>query len=305
MINERINILLPTYNGIRYLPKLLDSLLAQTCPELITSIRDDGSTDETYTFLCAWASGRAGVLLSRGERLGAAGGFLHLLQTSCPSCQYFAFCDQDDIWLPDKIERAIAALQACGPDEPAMYCSRIEYVDEQLRHLGYSRIPKRVEFSNALVQNMAAGCTIVLNRRARDLICERLPRKVLWHDWWCYLVVCAFGKVTYDEKPSIRYRLHANNHTGAQTSFLASVKSRIARFSAEQKGSRCFSNQALEFHRCFGDRLSAPYKRTLERFLSVRGSLRDRISYNVAMEVWRQTWLDTALLRALILIGRV
>lgn len=303
-MSGRVNILLPTYNGMAYLPALLKSLLSQSYPGILLSVRDDCSADGTLAHLSGWAAGQTNVSLAHGEKLGAMASFFHLLQAAERGADFFAFCDQDDVWLPEKVERAVAALREYGPDESVMYCSRIEYVDENLQHLGYSRIPKSPSFANALVENVATGCTMVLNRKARDLVCERLPRNAPPHDWWCYLVVSAFGRVIYDPRPSIKYRQHANNLTGGTASSWELFGRRRARFAKQRKGVRLLSDLAVEFNRCFGDRLNARDKKTLERFLSVRGSFWERVSYNAAMDVWRQSWVDTLLLRALILMGR-
>jgi len=144
----------------------------------------------------------------------------------------------------------------------------------------------------------------VLNRSARELVCEKLPEKALIHDWWCYLVVSAFGRVIYDERTSIRYRQHANNVTGGTPSPLELFGRRFRRFLSHEKGRPLVSDQAAEFKRCFGDRLSVHDRETLERFLCVRGGLKERIFYNAAMDVWRQSWVDTMILRAMILVGR-
>lgn len=230
--------------------------------------------------------------------------FFYLLRNAAHECEYYAFCDQDDVWLPDKVERAARALERCDRNTPALYCSRVEYVDESLRHLGFSRIPKRIGFANALVENVAAGCTMVINRKARNLICERLPQMTPPYDWWCYLVISALGKVFYDNKPSIRYRQHVMNVTGAASTRLELLRRRFDRFLQPSNGARLLSDQAVEFKRCFAELLSPQHMNVLERFLSVRGGLGDRISYNAAMDVWRQSRLDTLILRALILVGR-
>ncbi len=144
-----------------------------------------------------------------------------------------------------------------------MYCSRLEYVDESLRHLGYSRIPSRMGFSNALVENVATGCTIVLNRQARNLITQNFPRHALLHDWWSYLVISAFGKVDFDPRPAIKYRQHSNNRVGATTSHAESLKRRFERFVRQDGGARLLIDQAEDFHRCFGRILSTKNKANL------------------------------------------
>lgn len=299
-----MNVLLATYNGSKFLREQLDSIESQTWPVTRITVRDDGSTDGTVSLLEKWAAGRSGVCLLRGLRLGVTNNFFALLGNQDEDSEYFAFCDQDDVWLPEKIERAVLALREYAADEPLMYFSRVELVDESLKHLSFSRVPRRIGFANALVENIAIGCTVVLNRTARNLICERLPQWALLHDWWCYLAIGALGKVIFDETPGIKYRQHGNNQIGGTASRLESFKRRLERF-RQPGGSQQRSDQAEEFKRCFGGLLSAGHKAVLDRFLFVRGSIRERISYSTAMDVCRQSWLDAALLRVMILMGRV
>ena len=303
-MESRVNVLLATYNGIRYLREQLQSLETQTLPGARITVRDDGSTDGTETLIQEWAESRPNVHCMTGPRLGATNNFFALLDGCGDECDYFAFADQDDIWLPDKIERAVFSLGRCDTEGPAMYCSRVEYVDEGLRHIGYSRIPKKVDFTNALVENIVTGCTVVLNRSARNLIRKQVPQKTLMHDWWCYLVVSAFGRVVFDERPGIKYRQHAGNAIGGTPSRIELFRQGITRF-VGRPPRVSLSDQAIEFSRCFGDSLEQQKREILDRFLTVRGNLWARLYYNATMDVRRQSWIDTATLRTMILMGRV
>lgn len=300
----RVNVLLPVYNGVRYLCEQLQSIETQTLPVAQITVRDDGSTDGSDVLVREWAEGRPNVRWLQGPRLGAVNSFFALLESCGDECDYFAFADQDDVWLPDKIERAVVSLGRHGTEEPAMYCSRVEYVDESLGHIGYSRIPKKIDFTNALVENVATGCTVVLNRSARNLIRKRVPQKTLMHDWWCYLVVSALGRVVFDERPGIKYRQHAGNVIGGTSSRIELFRQGITRF-ARRPPRVSLSDQAIEFSRCFGDSLTQQKRRILDRFLTVRGNLWARLYYNATMDVRRQSWIDTATLRTMILMGRV
>jgi glycosyltransferase involved in cell wall biosynthesis len=300
-----VNVLLGVHNGSRFLSEQLQSLDNQSWPPLRITIRDDWSTDDSLLQVREWASSRPNVTVLSGPCLGAIQNFFTLLSQDDDQCDCFAFCDQDDVWLPDKLDRAVRAIRDYPPAEPVMYCSRVEFVDERLRHLGYSSIPKQPSFANALVQNIATGCTVVLNRTARDLIVSQLPRVTVMHDWWCYLVTSAFGSVHYDQRPTIKYRQHARNVTGGTSAPVQLFVRRVNRFLKRPWHSKLLSDQADEFRRCFGAFLSPQQKILLDRFLTVRGNLRNRLSYNLSMDVWRQTWLDTAILRMMIVIGRV
>jgi glycosyltransferase involved in cell wall biosynthesis len=303
-LQYRTNVLLATYNGARYLREQLQSIEAQTNPAARITVRDDGSTDGTDLLVQEWAEGRPNVRRLRGPRLGAANSFFALLDSCGDECDYFAFADQDDVWLPDKIERAVFSLARHRTDEPAMYCSRVEYVDESLGHISYSRTPKKLDFTNALVENIAIGCTVVLNRSARNLLCRRVPEKPLMHDWWCYLVVSALGKVVFDERPGIKYRQHAGNAVGGTASRIELIRQGITRFRRRSPSTTLLSDQAMELRRCFGENLTQQKRNILDRFLTVRGNLWARLRYNATMDVWRQSWIDTATLRAMILMGR-
>jgi glycosyltransferase involved in cell wall biosynthesis len=305
-MSDKVQILLPTYNGCRYLPELLGSVLAQTYSECLITIRDDSSTDGSYSFLADWARGKDNVQLSRGDRLGPADSFFTLLQDANWECEYFAFCDQDDVWRPEKIGNAVAMMRAADKNRPLLYCSRIEYVDSRLRHLGYSPRPRRISFSNALVENIATGCTMVINRAARELLIAkgRLPRYVIMYDVWCYLVISSLGEVIFDPGPSVLYRQHASNVLGGTPS-RRQVWSRRIRRLMRRPQSLGYMAQAREFQRCFGDLLSPGDKRILQDFLACGEDLWTRTGYALRMDVRRQTWSDNAVLRGLIVAGRM
>jgi glycosyltransferase involved in cell wall biosynthesis len=303
---EKVSILLSSFNGGPYLSEQLDSLVTQGYPELEINVRDDGSTDESRLILQRYAAHCPNMHATFGKRLGIAGSFFQLLRRSATGeGRYFAFCDQDDVWYPDKIERAVATLSRAAPDAPALYCSRLEYVDQDLNHLGMSRILRRAPgFGNALVENCATGCTQVLNRSARDLIIERLPDYAVWHDWWCYLVVAAFGRVLFDPEPGLKYRLHAANDTGAGVSLRDELGRRLRRL--RHSGSRFLQShrQALEFQRLYAGLLDEQKRSILERFVGGRNSLPTRFRLAASPAVYRQTRMDDFLLRLFILAGR-
>jgi len=301
----RVTVLLSTYNGANYLPSLLSSVASQTYPDVAMNIRDDGSTDETCEILLAFAKGRANVRLISGTHMGAARSFLELLRNTDVNCQFFAFCDQDDVWLPNKLEDAIKLLQQYSPREPLMYCSGVEYVDSKLVHVGYSKPVRRLGFANALVENVATGCTQVLNRRARDLIVEKIPARLTMHDWWSYIVVSALGRVIYDQKPHVKYRQHASNAMGGPKGLLEMTRSRVMRLLRRKPRNLGFIEQAAEFHQFFGDQLKEEDRRMLQQFLEARNGLLWRVRCAARVGVKRQSIIDGAILRFMIVAGLV
>jgi glycosyltransferase involved in cell wall biosynthesis len=221
-------ILMATFNGARFIEQQLQSLADQQWNDIDLLVSDDGSQDGTLDILkrwqARWSKGRFEVV--GGPQQGFAENFRSLLLRANADAAYTACCDQDDIWRPDKISAAAAAL-AAEHHRPALYCSRTEYVGEDGTHLGYSPLFQRQpSFRNALVQSMGGGNTIVLNKPALALMAESVRRTgFVSHDWWSYLMVAgAGGHVVYDPLPHIAYRQHGSNLVGENTSIGARLE---------------------------------------------------------------------------------
>ena len=133
---------------------------------------------------------------------------------------FFAYSDQDDIWFPEKLAKAIDRLAAIPEDRPALYCTRTVLIAEDGKHLGFSPLFKRASsFQNALLQSIGGGNTMVFNRAAKSLLAAT-PSDVelISHDWWAYqMVTGAGGIVHYDPWPSLKYRQHQQNLFGTNT----------------------------------------------------------------------------------------
>ena len=217
----RIAVLLSTYDGAPYLGAQLASLLAQTCPDWTLLWRDDGSSDETPGIMSAWirgaGKGRSDTVGPPG-RLGPTPSFMALLRAAADA-DLVAFADQDDVWMPDKLARAAAALGAIPPGTPALYCARQVLVDAGLGRVGISASIRPLGFPAALTQNVATGCTVMMNRVAARLVAGSEPPSTSLHDWWSYLVVAAAGgRLIADPAPVVLYRQHAGNLVGAPPS---------------------------------------------------------------------------------------
>ncbi len=298
----RVTVLMSTYNGSQFLQQQLNTLYEQTYSNIRILVRDDGSSDTTRAILAHEQSKAKIDVVDGHTNLGPAFSFFELLQQAAlTETDYVAFCDQDDIWLPDKVACAVKGLEE-NPDCPALYCSRLELVDEQLRELGMTVKPRKIGFGNALVENIAVGCTIVLNRKAVDMLCQTLPKDIYIHDWWFYLVIACFGKVIFDDKPRINYRQHQNNAIGAPTGWLSSVKRKISRFT---KGRLWISEQAIVFLEMFGDRIPLSERSILNQLILTKSSYWCRIRLALSKHIWRQKWSDDIILRFLVLINRV
>jgi glycosyltransferase involved in cell wall biosynthesis len=203
----------------------LESFLVQTHRRWVLFWRDDGSTDGTAElvrdFAAHFASERT-VEVGPPSRRGPTESYLTLLRAAVSAYGYdaFAFADQDDVWLPVKLARGLTALGRVAKSMPAMYCARQVVVGEDLQRLGVSsRFKSTPVFPAALAQNIATGCTIMLNLPAARLIARSQPASASYHDWWCYLLVTAAGgEVLTDNEPTVLYRQHGGNLVGAPAS---------------------------------------------------------------------------------------
>jgi glycosyltransferase involved in cell wall biosynthesis len=209
----KVVVLMSTYNGERYVVEQLESILKQLPSDGRILVRDDGSWDETRARV--EAIGDARIELSCGTNLGFGASFLTLLTIAPADADLVMFADQDDVWLPGKIERAWQHLCEFG-SRPALYGSAQMLADEQLRPLRPTPCwPRLPSFEAALVENFITGCTAAINRSALALLRHAgVPPSVRFHDWWLYLVVSAFGQVVFDPTPTLLYRQHGENQIG-------------------------------------------------------------------------------------------
>lgn len=218
-----VAILLSTLNGRDYLPEQLDSLLAQTHADWQIFWRDDGSDDGTPAIMRDFAgttgAGRVIDLNDNAGHVGITASYLSLLRRA-PRDRLVAFADQDDVWLPHKLARGVEALRGMAGQQPGLYCARQHVVDAQLAPIRLSAaITGSVAFPHAMTQNVATGCTVMLNPQAVALVAgARAPDHTL-HDWWSYLLVTAAGgRVMADNTPTVLYRQHTRNTVGVPLS---------------------------------------------------------------------------------------
>ena len=224
---ERITILLATRNGAAHLRDQLASYRAQEDAAWDLWVSDDGSTDATPTILAEFQTeigDRHAMRLLSGPKRGVVANFLSLLTHPDLPQGPVALSDQDDVWFPDKLARARAALAAEAP--VTLYGAQSIHTNVDLREIGRSRAPQRPPtFANALTQNIVSGHSTVLSAAALALVREAGPVDVPHHDWWLYqLISGAGGTVKIDPEPVLFYRQHGQNTMGAHRGALASLR---------------------------------------------------------------------------------
>ena len=303
-VRPHVCVLMSTYNGEQFLAEQLDSLLAQQGVDVTIVIRDDGSSDGTRKLLELYESRNRNIEVHLGSNLGVVLSFFDLMRiASTSAADFFALCDQDDVWLPEKLSKAVRAL---GPSQsiPRLYCSAVRYVDRSLRHISVSRTRLRPGFGNAVVENIATGCTTVFNKALLQRVNSAPPTGALMHDWWLYMVATAFGEVVFDPESWILYRQHGRNVIGGTTSMTKMLMIRLRRLTVRQDGIFKCSDQAREFLDCFGGRCPPAHREVLQEMLAVRGDFFERLRFAFTGKVRRNHWVDDGILRLLLIAGR-
>lgn len=301
MSPPRVEVLLSAFDGALFIGEQLESILAQGGVELRVTVRDDGSRDETLAVLGSCADPR--LTVRAGNNLGLPAAFFHLIDESDDRADLYALSDQDDVWLPGKLARAAAALEGLE-DRPALYAARVLVTDERLRPLYPHPLPMRgPSFANALAQNIALGCTTVLNRPARDLVRGRWPQQCVMHDSWLYLVVAGLGTVVYDPEVTVLYRQHVANAVGMGNSALRRFQGRLQR--QRSGGAGKHGRQDLELLRLFGEDLRPEARAELEDLLASRSSPVSRLHYALSGPAHRQSVGSDLVLKGLGALGRL
>ncbi|MTH63268.1 glycosyltransferase family 2 protein [Paracoccus shanxieyensis] len=226
-----ITIIMATRNGADYLPTQLDSILGQSFPDWQLIVSDDGSTDATRQIVARYADqlGDGRIRLTDGPCQGATANFLQLLE-KVEGDSWFAYCDQDDLWQPDKLARAVAHLsQRTGP---AVYAARTTICDHDLHPLAPApHFPGPFGLRNALIQACLPGNTTVANAAALRLlqrgIVAATQAKIVSHDWWTYQLLAGAGADIFRDKAQVvLYRQHSANVMGRNDT----TRARAARF---------------------------------------------------------------------------
>ncbi len=219
----------------------MQSLFAQTFHDWRLLVRDDGSTDETVTILKDWQKkdpDRIVILDCHEKHLGPKKSFESLLSQT--EAETILFCDQDDVWLPDKIENSrvkMEELERNHPGKPVLIFTDLKVVDDQLQAISpsfwkYMKVsPENVRNPyKLLINNPVVGCTVMINQQVKAVVLP-FPEQAVMHDWWMALNVARKGFIDYLNRPSVLYRLHANNNIGATRVDAGYYAGRIKHFS--------------------------------------------------------------------------
>ncbi len=242
-----------TYNGASYIQQQIDSILNQKDVKVSLLIRDDGSKDGTLDIIKSYQEKDKRVKLYTGDNLGACGSFFDLLWSVELHYDYYAFSDQDDVWLEDKLAIAINKIENNNQSGIKVYCSNVTVVDQELNHIsdGSCDIDGSFtpSFGNSLLENYVTGCTVVMGQDFLSFVRSYpKPSKQYMHDWWIYKMATGFCTLIYDLDSYMLYRQHDNNTVGLAKGILG----RIDRFFKNAKSVKTYvKNQNQEFEEIY------------------------------------------------------
>lgn len=282
-MHPHVDIILATYQGASFLQEQLDSIRRQSYPQIQVLARDDGSKDPTKEILQNYPL----QCIESTENLGCKRNFSTLLRhTKAP---YICFSDQDDVWLPQKVEESLQAMlieeKAQPAGTPILVHTDLVVVDQNLREIAPSfwnyaglKPHEHSTFNRLLVQNCVTGCAMMINRSLADLVGD-IPQEAKMHDWWIALAAAAFGKIVAVNRPSILYRQHPHNTIGAQK--LGPIQMGRRFFSGKLESARIERKQQAE---AFFNR----YKKNL--------SENHKLSLKALIEADERSWLKNSLI---------
>lgn len=307
---QKILILLSTYNGEKFLKEQLASFLIQGGVEQKLLVRDDGSSDSTITILRKFQSEHPEVVadIIEGKNMGSTISFCELMREAyskySSKFDYFAFADQDDYWLEDKLCKAVEKLEPLDNAKPNMYCSDKIIVDSKLEAIPGIR-PAKVELTKgrALARNVATGCTMAFNRRALELFVTRKTEFIKIHDHAIFLICSFLGNVIYDEKAYILYRQHGHNQLGGLDTFKDRAADRI-----KKKGNlneHLLEKTAKSFLEAYQDLMNEEDMELINQFVTYRSGFVKRLRLFFNREISKERFEDNFFFKLKVLLGGV
>jgi len=287
-----ISILMAAYNGENYVARQIDSLLEQTNQDFNLYICDDVSTDKTFSIISRYAEENSGkITVSRNvKNTGSAkNNFLDMMIKH--KDDYVMLCDQDDIWLPKKIEQTLAKMKEMeskfGKNTPILVHTDLTVVKDNLKvisksfKLAMNADYSKTELRNQVIQNTMTGCTAMYNRALADLI-TTVPRYFVMHDWWLSLVASAFGKIGSINEQTVLYRQHTKNEVGAKDVRTLRYKlDRILHYRKVKEAINITYMQADSFLRTYFEKLSVDQRKLLTKYSDIPNHLKPVRIYRI------------------------
>ncbi len=300
MENKKVAVIMSTYNGEKFIREQLDSILNQTYKNIELIIRDDGSKDNTVDIIKEYEKNNSNIKLHVGNNLGFVKSFFELL--SLAEADYYAYADQDDIWIENKIELAVESLNKLDDTYPNMCFGNSDYYDENMNFLGYGDKNKKYSFLRALFSCVGQGMTFTINNRTRDLIINNMPDSCFFHDWWTYLLCSGLGNVTYNNITTVKYRRRKENATSEGQGYMRLIIWRFKNL-LFGNGMKDIKQQMLNYKSIFYKDLSEENKKILDLFSNEKYNIIKAIKKCFYPKRIRSKISDEIALRIIFLFG--
>lgn len=304
---KSIIVFLSTYNGEKYVKEQVESIFNQQNIKVYCIIRDDGSTDRTKEILYELKKKYIDIEILEGENIGWKRSFYELVFNK-RKADYYAFADQDDVWLPNKLDRGVKKISNREKKEkkPVLYYSDSYLVNEKLKIIGKSlnfNPPKSKETS--LFFSFGQGCTMIFNNEAKDLFTKKYYSNEIAHDWWLSILCTYFGEIIHDNFCSMYYRQHLNNVCGGiGKSKFSLLKEKIKKIYKNEK----LYEDCIYYHLLldgYEEYLLLKDKEILKSLLNYKKSFLDKIKVLMNKNIKRHSIYGTILLKIMFLFSKI
>lgn len=279
-IDTNVAICLAVYNGEEFIEDQIKSILQQSYKNWHLFVRDDRSTDASKSIIQEYIDRFPDKITDLSYLPGGGNSqdnFLTILSwvTANVNSDYFMFCDQDDVWLPNKIALCMDASPEIDSD-PVLVHTDLRVVDEKLNILSDSFIkmshlnPQKRDLAHLLVQNNVTGCTMFWNRALNRRFNPQDSSLMLMHDWWITLVAAGLGEIRYISTPTILYRQHQGNVVGAaDVGSFQYIRSKLQNIPMIRRSIRDTFKQAKSFQDCYRKDLNSESNYVLDKYVNL------------------------------------
>lgn len=302
---KRILVLLSTYNGEQFLHQQIDSILSQKGVKIHLLIRDDGSSDKTTDIVNEYVSRHTDdITFIKGDNIGCRNSFYSLVKSAkdFQNFDYYAFSDQDDVWLPDKLVSAAEILDK-GVRKLRLYHSLPMITDTDLNPKGATLPPSRSTLGEAFILQPCLGCTMVFNREVLEYASMVTPDVTSLHDAWIYRMALAMDGFVYEDPVAhILYRQHSSNVIGGSQSF---IKRWQRRFKTYMNSDNKRSNDARKLLSCYRDYIPQNHRQTLELLSNYSSSFKSKIKILKSKEFRSNSLIHNTLFSLAILFNKI
>lgn len=304
-MRKKILVMMSTYNGEKHLREQINSILNQkTIHEIHLRIRDDGSKDNTCNIIEEYIKKFDGKIeLIKGKNIGYNASFFSLIQKA-EGYDYYSISDQDDVWLPDKLQIACDAIDKIEKRIPVLYASTSYLVHDDLIPYGTTRLKKReLTLYNTIIQNICPGHTQVMNNRLIELLKGSIDTSRIYvYDSWIQNVANLYGKILFDNEAHTYYRQYEGNQLGSGTGIIGQLFASIKRTST---GDGLKYRRQIEY---FVEMNSNQLKKKglykeIERFIKADSFIK-KIGYIIPSKLYRQTVVETIAFKTAVLFNR-